>query len=277
MRLRDAALLGAVQGITEAVPVSSSAHVSALRGALCLGEVARAFDVALHLGSAGAVIATAWPEIVGLIGETIGGVNAWRTRHTRAASEMFPPVNVVLASLPAVLVGACVARRIERGSRHVRVVAGGLTLGSAVMAISEWVAPAPTTRTLHDITWRQSLAIGLAQAVALVPGVSRSGATVAAARMVGLDAETAARFSLLMAAPVMLASAVRGASDLPSLAQTVGLRPLVVGIGAAFAGSLGGFAAVRAGPMRRAVWPWVAYRTVFAGWLLWNRRSRRDG
>lgn len=188
LSLRRAALLGVVQGAAELAPVSSSAHVALLAGGLSRH---RTVEVALHGGTA---LVLPW---------VVRDVPARMPRGARGAA-------VVGASLvPPILAGAGGGSVLDRWSGRRGAVAAGLVAGSAALV---WADHAGTgTRTAADATLADGLALGAAQAVALLPGVSRRGATLAAARARGFTREAAGDLSWAAGVPVLAAAAARGA------------------------------------------------------------------
>jgi undecaprenyl-diphosphatase len=201
-----AALLGVVQGLTEFLPVSSSAHLILAR--FFFGWDADgfglAFDVACHVGTLLAVVvyfrldlmemAKALPRVFG------EDPHARRLRH------------IVVGTLPAVVAGLLFGAFIEHRLRTPLVSAVALTVGALGLL---WVERLPArTRDESSISTAEALGFGIAQASALVPGVSRSGATITAGMLFGLRREAAARFSFLLGVPAILAAAVKEGFDL---------------------------------------------------------------
>ena len=200
-----AALLGLVQALTEFLPISSSGHL--VVAAELFGDELNdlTFDVGLHLGTTAAVLlyfrrdwalfATSMQRDLRTHG---GRVGAWRP-HSRLA------LLIALGSLPAFAVGAGFQLALEDGLREPVLVGVMLIAVGLVILVLDRAAQ---TRGLDDLGARGALLIGVAQAAALVPGVSRSGATIAAARGIGLQREAAARFSFLLSAPVVVGAGV---------------------------------------------------------------------
>lgn len=263
--LRRAILLGLLQGPTEMAPVSSSAHVSLARDAFG-GEwddpaQAKGFDVALHGGTAAALSIAMSARLRRSWGR-LGG-DGPRRRLTILALSLAPPT----------VAGYLLERPIERRLGGRCATAAGLTLGAAAMALAD---AAPAERTLEQAGACDGLALGLAQASALVPGVSRRGATLAAARMRGFSRTDADALSWLTALPVIAgACALKGfrlirAAPLPPERRAA----LIAGAGAAFASTLGSDALAEGSGLGRApLRPFAAYRTLLALALVRRRRS----
>jgi undecaprenyl-diphosphatase len=241
--LAQAVALGLLQGPTELLPVSSSAHTSLLpwlagwRYADLDGAARKSFEVALHVGAAAALAPALVAEVIALPRSAGGAARALRAPGALGL--------LALASVPAALAGAALRAPIERRLQGPRALATGLLAGSAAMVLADARPPAGT-RALAELQPADALALGLAQAAALVPGVSRSGATLAAARARGFSRRDASALSWAVALPVLA-----GAGTLEG-AALFRARRLPVALGA---GALASFAstALSARALRRGV------------------------
>jgi len=196
-----AALLGVIQGLTEFLPISSSAHL--ILGRTLLGwdadVLGLAFDVACHVGTLLAVVVYFWKDLVGMAAAAFRPFGAGEAaRRDRL---------VAVGTLPVVVLGVTAADYIEAHLRTPAVCAVTLTLGALGLLLVERLGP--RTRGESTITYGDALALGVAQAAALVPGVSRSGATITVGMLKGLRREVAARFSFLMGVPAIVAAAAK--------------------------------------------------------------------
>lgn len=198
----QAAVLGTLQGLGEFLPISSSAHLSLAPWAFGWNTPGLAFDVSLHLGTLVALLAYFWAEWIALARSAL---NVVTTRRVETISEK-RVIFIVVATIPAAVLGLLFEDLAETVFRAPALTATTLIIFGALLWWADRVAPA--TRPLTEMTWRQALVIGFAQAVALVPGVSRSGATITAARFLSFDRQSAAVFSFLMSMPVIAAAAV---------------------------------------------------------------------
>lgn len=198
----QAAVLGTLQGLGEFLPISSSAHLSLAPWAFGWNTPGLAFDVSLHLGTLVALVSYFWAEWIALARSAL---NVVTTRRVETISEK-RVIFIVVATIPAAVLGVLFEEQAETVFRAPALTATTLIVFGALLWWADRVAPA--TRPLTEMTWRQALAIGFAQAVALVPGVSRSGATITAARLLSFDRQSAAVFSFLMSMPVIAAAAV---------------------------------------------------------------------
>lgn len=225
MTLWQAIVLGVVQGLTEFLPVSSSAHLALAPWLLGWDDPGLAFDVALHLGT---LVALVWYFRHDWLQLMRGAVQIARQRAARTDAER-RVVLLVVASIPAGVGGVLLADLAETTFRHPAVMATTL-IGLGVLL---WLADrlAAQTRHLNEMTVRDAWIIGVAQLCALVPGVSRSGSTMTAGRALGLERGAAARFSFLMSLPIISAAVV---FKLPEVLRVDGARlPLFAGIVAA--------------------------------------------
>ena len=222
MTLFQAFVLGIVQGLTEFLPVSSSGHLFLVRYLLEWPEPGLAFDVSLHVGTLIAVLwyfRREWIELTAAAGRLVSQRGA-RTPEERRV------LFLVLATVPAAAAGALLGDLAETVFRHPRITAIALIGLGVVLWLVDRLAP--RIRPLATMRWADALAIGLAQACALVPGVSRSGATMTAGRALGFDRSSAAVFSFLMSMPIILAAIVKEAPD--AVRSGDPLAPVVLGV-----------------------------------------------
>ena len=200
LELIEAIFLGIVQGLTEFLPVSSSGHL--LLGQYFLGlDQARfglSFDVALHLGTLVAVMVFFWRDLTRM---AFAFLRSLRTRSLPADSDGRLAYLVLASTVPAALIGYVLEDFFETAVRSPWVVVFNLVLVGVLFILGEAVGR--RTRTASKLTFREAVGIGLAQAAALVPGVSRSGATITLGLFLGLRREEAARFSFLMSVPII--------------------------------------------------------------------------
>jgi undecaprenyl-diphosphatase len=214
----QAAVLGAVQGLTEFLPVSSSAHLYVIPTLLGWSYAGLAFDVALH-----------WGTLLALLIATFG---TWR----RLVADMFAPdrevrraafatwAKLAVGSIPAAIAGFLMEDLAARSLRSLPLQAAMLLVFGFLLWWVDRVRPAGRVEDVPG--WRDCLLIGCAQALALVPGVSRSGVTITAGRAIGLSRVSAARFSFLLATPITLGAGLlelRHASPLPPALLAIGV------------------------------------------------------
>jgi undecaprenyl-diphosphatase len=194
--LIKAILLGIVEGVTEFLPVSSTGHMILVGHWISFPQpLARTFEIFIQLGAILAVVFFFRGRLVGLL----------RTFEARKALR-HPAGLVCLAFLPAATIGFLVHHAIEEHLLTPTVVACSLILGGFAFEFIERTVPAPRTTTLETIGLGQAVAIGFAQCLALIPGVSRSGATIMGGLVAGLSLPVAAEFSFFLAIPTMVAA-----------------------------------------------------------------------
>lgn len=221
-----AVLYGAVQGITEFFPVSSSAHLLFLHRVIPLSFVNElAFDVALHIGTLGALVLVFWKDIARYSIAFFRGVTK---RGAPRDSDWRMAWWLILGTIPAGVVGLVGGSTIESVFRSSLLAALVLIgVGALFFPVEKLAAK---TRNLEHLTWKDSLLIGCAQALALIPGVSRSGITLLTGFARGMTREAAARFSFLLAIPIVFFAGVKEVWDVAhaGLAHE-DILPLVVG------------------------------------------------
>jgi undecaprenyl-diphosphatase len=204
MTLIQIIVLALIQGLTEFLPVSSSAHL--ILGSKVFGwpDQGLVFDVATHLGTLVAVFVYFRRELLGMMQAWMGPAVTETDRRQRAMT-----VYLAVASIPALLAGALLHDAVELHLRDVQVIAWA-TIGFGLLL---WIADAINSRErgLDQINLRAAFLIGLAQAFALIPGTSRSGVTITAGRFLGLSPQAAAKFSFLLAIPIIGAAGSYGA------------------------------------------------------------------
>jgi undecaprenyl-diphosphatase len=262
-----AIVLGAVQGPTELLPVSSSGHLTLipwLAGWDTDGrdaELQKSFEVALHAGAAGAL----------LVGQRRVIAEELRSFDARKAAVL------VLSFLPSAICGLALERPIERRLGGPLPTAVGLLAGAAGMIMAD---RRPQVRDRGDATALDGLALGIAQAAALAPGVSRNGATLTAARWRGFTRKHANMLSRTVALPVIVGAAVLKGIRLRGRGIPAGERgAFAAGTATSFASTLGSQTLIRLVERDSALWPYAAYRTGLAATVLarlWRgRRGRR--
>lgn len=213
MSLIAAILLGAIQGFTEFLPVSSSAHLILARaffGWELAPEFALAFDVALHVGTLAATLTFFRREIFAMT----RAVPRVLSRDPDEAATLLRLI--AIGTVPVVLVAMLFNDVIENVLRTPAVAAGALAFGAVLMLVAERLGP--RTRTEKMMGWGDAVLIGCAQASALIPGMSRSGSTIAIGMFLGMRRDAAARFTFLLAIPAMIAAAAKEALELRHVA-----------------------------------------------------------
>lgn len=263
---QKAAFLGVVQGITELLPISSTAHMRVVPALLGWRDPGSAFSAAMQLAALIAVVSYFWRDVSEL---SVGSLRAIRHRdfHSR---DLKLSLWIVLATLPLVIAGVALAPVLNAcGSplRSLSVVALACMLMAALLACAELLAR--HRRTLEQVSFFDALVVGVAQVGALIPGVSRSGSTLTAALWLGLKREEAARFSFLLGLPAITLAGVREVWEL----QQAHLPPhgwavLAVGLIVASASAYLAIWALMKILERISAWPFVIYRGALGALIL---------
>jgi undecaprenyl-diphosphatase len=201
--LFQAIVLGLVQGLTEFLPISSSAHLRVVPAILGWEDPGAAFTAVAQLGTETAVLIYFREDLWRI---ATGWLHGLRHAEWRAQPEWKLGWAVIVATIPIGLIGLAFEEQIENGARNLWLVGTVLIVFALVLGYADHVGP--QQYGLGNISARRGVLIGLAQALALVPGVSRSGATISAGLLLGLKRATAARFSFLLAIPAVLASGI---------------------------------------------------------------------
>ncbi len=211
MDVIQAIILGIVQGLTEFIPVSSSGHLVLVPALLGWSAPGLAFDTVLHLGTALALIVFFWREWITLIVAGLRSLVRWRIESVDERLAWL----VVVGCIPAALAGYFLQDFFARVFEDPIVSGYFLIVTAGILTVAESLGR--RLRSLEKLRLPDSLAVGVAQAVAILPGISRSGSTMAAGLLVGLDRESAARYSFLLATPVILGA---GLLQVPKAVRT---------------------------------------------------------
>ena len=191
--------MGIVEGLTEFLPISSTGHLILLGELIGFhGPPGKTFEIAIQLGAVLAVIWAYRQDLLAML----------RRGWIAGTPERFAVTNLLLAFLPAMVIGATLHGTITELLFNPWVVCWALIVGGVALIVIERVRPAPSIRTIPEIGPLAAVLIGFGQVLAMIPGTSRSGATIIAALLVGVERRAAAEFSFLLAIPTMLAATV---------------------------------------------------------------------
>ncbi|GHV90891.1 undecaprenyl-diphosphatase 3 [Spirochaetia bacterium] len=225
MSVLEAILLGAIQGITEFLPVSSSGHLVLFQKILGISEPALFFDTMVHVGTLTAVFVVLWKDILDILRKPVQPLTGY----------------LILATLPAVLVALAGKDLIESAFASGSFLGFAFLITAALLIGSELLSRRAATAALKgkdDINWVDALVIGVLQGVAIIPGVSRSGATLSGALSRRLNRDFAARFSFLLSIPAILGALVLQVKDLMDPAEVEGVVANADASGSAGIGAL---------------------------------------
>jgi undecaprenyl-diphosphatase len=261
----QALVLGLVQGLTELLPISSSGHLILVPWLAnwhyleANPDFNKTFDVALHLGTLLAVVLYFYADIAKLIVAWLGTLRRRSIRTTEERIAWF----VAIATVPAAFAGALGASFIEERLGEPWQIALFLAVGAILLWLADQM---PQRRDMAGVGYGGALAVGVAQSLALAPGVSRSGITITAGRALGLDRDSAARFSFLLLVPVTFGAVLyKGIEDVVLADLPPGSTgPFVIGMLAAAASGLLAISALLGYVRRHTYSVFVVYRLVAA-------------
>ena len=263
MTFLQAIILGIVQGLTEFLPISSSAHLALVPYLLnwtIEPQAAFIFNVLVQLGTLGAVFVYFWKDLITILDAMLNGI---REKAPFRDADSRLGWLILAATVPAGLIGLVLKDLVENAFGSPVAIAVFLFITAIMLTVTEiW---SKQTRELSEITWKDAVLIGLFQAAAIFPVISRSGATITGGMRTGLKREAAARFSFLMSIPIMLAASLLAVKDLAEM-PNLGTLPAVILIGF-IASSIVGYLATRwfLGYLRsKSLIPFAVYCAVLA-------------
>jgi undecaprenyl-diphosphatase len=229
--LLQAIVLGIVQGLTEFLPISSSGHLRIVPAFAGWEDPGAAFTAVIQLGTMAAVVLYFREDLVRIARAWLASL---RDRSRRSELDARLGWYLILGTVPIVIFGVAFSHQIETGARDLYLIGTTLIVLGALLLVAEKVAR--RERDLSSITRRDAIVVGFAQALALIPGVSRSGATITAGLFLGMDRVAAARFSFLLSIPAVVLSGVYELRDVVSgtAEGAVGIGPTAVATVLAF-------------------------------------------
>lgn len=258
MNTFESAVLGLVQGLTEFLPISSTAHLRIAPAVLGWKDAGAAFTAVLQLGTLAAVVGYFVRELVGMVRAAVSPAR-WKDPEAQRLLQL------IVGTIPIGIAGLLLRHAIEGAFRSLWVIATSLIVVGLLMAVIERTARG--VRTMDQIQLRDAVLVGMAQMLALVPGVSRSGITLIAGMAIGLRRDTAARFSFLLSVPAVAAA---GLFELPKVmrAHDISRGPLLVGLAVAAASGYASIAWLLRFLRTRTTMPFVIYRVALGAALL---------
>ncbi len=217
MTLWQAIILGIVQGLTEFLPISSTAHLRIIPALLGWADPGAAFTAVIQLGTLVAVLTYFARDIAGIVKGMCGCSRpapsgrdeALTATERRGYNEARLGWMIVVGTIPVVVLGLLFKHHVESTLRSLYVIAFAMIGLALVLALAEWFeSRRKALRGMGEVVWLDAIVVGCAQAVALIPGSSRSGCTITGALFMGLNRETAARFSFLLSLPAVFAAGI---------------------------------------------------------------------
>lgn len=260
-------ILGILQGITEFLPVSSSAHLIVLPELFGWKESSLVFDTTLHLATALALIVFFWKDILSIIRSFFRDVFKYRNNFSHYSSDSLMGVKIIIGSIPVGIIGILFSDLIENSFRTILSVVIFLILGSGLMFVAE-KRHKKRLIVKDDISLGKSFKVGLFQVLSLLPGVSRSGSTISGGMIFGLSRKEAARFSFLLSIPVVLFAGISqlvSSFDYFSMAE---IAPLFVGFISSFVVGILAIKFVLKFVKNNKLYPFIYYRLGLALFLI---------
>jgi len=264
MNLLEAIILGLVQGLTEVLPISSSAHLRIL-GELMPGaeDPGAAFTAITQIGTEAAVVLFFWRDIVKIIGNWFRSLAGKIPRNDPDARMGWL---IIIGSIPIVVLGLLFQDQIETTFRSLWIIAGTLIFFGVLLGLADYVGA--KKRKLNDLTVGDGVIYGFAQSLALIPGVSRSGGTITAGLFMGYERAAAARYAFLLAIPAVFGSGFYQLAKSWNEPSVFTLGETAVATGVAFLVALGVIAFFMSYISKRSFLPFVIYRIVLGVTIL---------
>ena len=275
MSIIEAVTLGIVQGLTEFLPISSTAHLRIVPALLGWDDPGAAYSAVIQCGTLAAVCVALRHDIATLVGGSLAGL---RSGRPLASPEFRTSLLIALGTLPIVAVGFAARHLIRGEARRLEVVIGALLFTTVLMAAAELICWRRQRRGvairdgLEAVTFVDGLTMGLAQVLALVPGTSRSGVTISSGMIGGLDRRTAARFSFLLSLPAVAAAGLLEAWQERN-AIFGSAEAITTAIAGTVAAAIVGYVAIRwllSMLGSHTLWPFIVYRLLLAAILAWS-------
>ena len=261
-----AIVIGIVQGATEFLPISSTAHVKVVPVLLGWGDPGVSFTAVIQLGSVAAILWYFWDDLSSVTTKFVKSALAQDFR----SPDFRLGLGIGLGTLPIVIAGLYLKIFVPEYDESIIRSTGAIAITSIVMAILLGIAEVTGSRkrNFEKLDMNDGIGVGLAQALALIPGVSRSGSTLTAGLFLGLTRETAARFSFLLGMPAILLAGLVSLTDVVGADSSVGAVPLMGGLVSAVVSSYLAIAWLIEFLKKHSTWVFVWYRLAFGAVLL---------
>jgi undecaprenyl-diphosphatase len=262
--LLKAVVLGLIQGLTEFLPISSSAHLRIFPELFGWGDPGAAFTAVIQIGTELAVLIYFRKDIWRIGSAWVRSL--FRAEH-RGTMDSRMGWYIIIGSLPIVVLGVLLKDVIERDFRNLWIIGTTLIVMGVVLGVADRVGR--TDRSIGKITLKDAVLMGVAQALALVPGVSRSGATISMGRFLGFDREAATRFAFLLAIPAVVGAGVFELKEIPNGHNDFGWGPTITATVVSFVVGYAAIAWLLRYVSTRSYTPFVVYRILLgAGTLI---------
>ncbi|MEC7815934.1 MAG: undecaprenyl-diphosphate phosphatase [Pseudomonadota bacterium] len=258
MDLYQALFLGLLQGLTEFLPISSSAHLILTPAFFGWEDQGVGFDLSVHVGTLLAVVLYFRKDVFGIARDGLMSLHQRKVVGQGALAGY-----LVIGTIPAGLAGLALLDMIDNELRGVGIIVFTTLVFGLLLGLADWLPN--RQRSMDSLNWKDALLVGIAQALALVPGTSRSGVTITAGLFLGMSRETASRFSFLLAIPIIvLASGVK-LLDVASSGVVVDWNGFLIGGVTSFVMAITAIHFFLKWLNTVGMWPYVIYRIVLAG------------
>jgi undecaprenyl-diphosphatase len=258
-------ILAAIQGITEFLPISSSGHLILVPKLTGLTDQGLMLDVAVHVGTLVAVILYFWRDVFGMV-SALSRIFQQISNRRKLDAEFWLFCKLVLATLPAIGVGLYVNKYMGANLRTLEIIGWATLCFGILLFVADKINM--TVRKMEHISFGGAFFIGLMQAISLVPGTSRAGITMTAARFLGVERQDAARFSLLLSIPTIIGAGVLKGYELSESTDRVLFYDVLTVTGLSFLFALVAISLLMVWLRRASFTPFVIYRILLGGVLL---------
>lgn len=268
MSVFQSLVLGIIQGFTEFLPISSSGHLIVFRSLSGWQEMPLVFDTTLHLATSLALIVCFWNDIKNIVTSFFKDLFSSRKFNIKEWSpDSLLGLKIIIGSIPVGLIGFFFGDLIENNYRSLFLVSIFLIVGSILMFIGEKRFE-KRLFIKDDISLGKSFGVGLFQVLALFPGISRSGSTIAGSMIFGLDRKEAARFSFLLSIPVIVMAGIMQLSSSIDYLSSISLLSLIIGFISSFIVGVICIKFLLKFVQKNNLYPFIVYRLVLAGIIL---------
>jgi undecaprenyl-diphosphatase len=258
-------ILAAIQGITEFLPISSSGHLILVPKLTGLTDQGLMLDVAVHVGTLVAVILYFWRDVFGMV-SALSRIFQQISNRRKLDAEFWLFCKLVLATLPVIAVGLYVNKYMGANLRTLEIIGWATLCFGILLFVADKINM--TVRKMEHISFGGAFFIGLMQAISLVPGTSRAGITMTAARFLGVERQDAARFSLLLSIPTIIGAGVLKGYELSESTDRVLFYDVLTVTGLSFLFALVAISLLMVWLRRASFTPFVIYRILLGGVLL---------
>lgn len=252
----EAIVYGIVQGLTEFLPISSSGHLLLVPAFFGWEDPGALFTAVIQLGTMLAVVIYFWRDLLGI---ATTWVRSWWTPSLRRERDARMGWYLVIGTIPIVIFGFIFKDQIETAARSLYIVGTTLIVFGVILGLIDWLSR--RVRDIESVNRNDAIVVGLAQALALIPGVSRSGATISAGLLLGFNREAAARFSFLLSIPAIVLSGLYGLyGELGGSTGGVGTGALIIATVVSFIVGYAAIAFLLRWLARHSLYIFVVYR-----------------